>query len=89
MMNDVVIMEVGNCREGSVDEVGSVGFIVGVFMVDMVEKFIVKGEIGDEVEVVYSFEVINESEDVLVVYGNFFEDCDFILDLIWYVSLCF
>lgn len=63
------------------DEVGGVGFVVGVFVVDVFKEFVVEGEVGYEVEVVYCFKVVDEGEDVLVVYGDFVEDGDFVVDL--------
>ena len=49
-MNDAVIVKIGNGREGSTDEVGGVGFVVGAFSADPVEEFAAESEIGDEID---------------------------------------
>ena len=44
-----MVMEIRNGREGGTDEVGGVGFVVGAFSADAVEKLAAECEVGDEI----------------------------------------
>ena len=45
-MDDAVVVEVSDCREGSADEVCGVGFVVASFSAYSVEEFAAEGEVG-------------------------------------------
>ena len=58
-MYDTMVMEVCYGGQSGADEVCRVGFIVGAFAADAVEEFAAKGKVGDEVEVIEGFEVVD------------------------------
>ena len=45
-VDNAVIMEVGNCGQGSADEVCRIGFIVASFSTYSVEEFAAEGKVG-------------------------------------------
>lgn len=49
-MNDAVIVEVGNSRQGGANEVRGVGFVVASFPANAVEKLAAEGEVGNKVD---------------------------------------
>lgn len=48
-MDNSVVMEVGNGRQGGSDQLGCVGFKVGAFATDAIEELTAKCEVGHEV----------------------------------------
>ena len=45
-MDDAMVVEVGDCGEGSADKVCGVGFVVASFSTYSVEEFAAEGEVG-------------------------------------------
>ncbi len=80
-MHDAMVVQVSDGGKRSANQIGRVFLVVVAFAADAVEKFAAKSQVGDEVEVIHGFEVVDESEDVLVAHGDLFEYSDFVTNL--------
>jgi len=80
-MYDAMVMQVSNSGKRSANQIGGVLFVVVAFATDTIEELTTKGQVGDEVEVVHGFKVVDESEDVLVACGDLSEYSDFVANL--------
>lgn len=75
-----MIVEISNSGQGRADKVCSIRLVVVALSADAIEELASQRQVGHEVQVVHSLEIVDQSQDIPMPHRYAFQNSDFIPD---------